>query len=478
VIEAVGCRTSYGFEAKFEPTSRTGPDGVTPLAAGEWTLMQRKVDGSWEPAVTSFGGTLASVRSPAAGQFEGVRIGLNSRRELVMSIAAVSAQEKSALGQERLQQGTYKRARRDPVRNVILLQSWGGKKFSDNPRALIESVSVAWEDAIVVVVVSDRSIPVPARFITVVAGSRAHYEHLARARLVISNDTMPAHYVKRPGQLYLQTWHGTPLKRIGLDIRRIRFRNKNYHQELRAESANWDWLVSPNAYSSEIFRRAFAFDGPILESGYPRNDLLADQDQRRCAARRDAARRWLNISPNQTAVLWAPTWRDDAHAPGGGYGTSLLVDRAELEALVPDNMVILVHGHHLVADAQTHLGREGRVRDVSSYPDLRDLMVASDALITDYSSIVFDYALTRHPIIFFVPDVAHYEQIRGLYLDLASVAPGPLVFTADDLADALRSLPTLTADFQAANRVFRARFNYLDDGHASKRVWVAVGDRF
>ncbi|HEY5786643.1 MAG TPA: CDP-glycerol glycerophosphotransferase family protein [Microlunatus sp.] len=475
MIQAVAHRNGHGFEATFELVSSSGPEGVHPLAAGEWTLMQGLVDGSWEPAVILHERPVTSVRSPSA-DVAGVRIGVNSHRQLAMSVTALGAAESSSHGQDRLRRGTYRRARRASVRDVILVESWGGRKFSDNPRALIESIPAAWRDATVVVVVSDRSVQTPGGLSQVIAGSRDYYEHLARARLIISNDSLPVHYVKRPGQLYLQTWHGTPLKRIGLDIERIRFRNKNYLHELRVESANWDGLVSQNSYSSEIFRRAFAFDGPIIESGYPRNDLLTDPNGARRLARRDITRRWLNIGPDQTVVLWAPTWRDDAHAPGGGYGTSLLLERSELEALVPGNTVVLVHGHHLTGAAQTHLGYEGQVRDVSSYPDLRDLIVASDALVTDYSSIMFDYALTGRPMIFFVPDLLHYQQIRGLYLDLASVAPGPLVSTADGLADALRSLSALGADHREAIRDFREQYCPLDDGQAAERVWAAVSD--
>ena len=475
MIQAVAHRTSHGFEATFELIAVPGPERAHPLAAGEWTLMQRQVDGSWEPAVILHERPLTSVRSPLA-DVAGVRIGVNSHRQLAMSVTALGAAESSSHGQDRLRSGTYRRARRASVKDVILVQSWGGRKFSDNPRALVESIPEAWRDATVVVVVSDRSIQTPAGFSPVIAGSRDYYEQLARARLIISNDSLPAHYVKRSGQLYLQTWHGTPMKRIGLDIERIRFRNKNYLDELTVESASWDGLVSQNSYSSEIFRRAFAFDGPIIESGYPRNDLLTEPDEARRLARRDIARRWLNIGPDQTVVLWAPTWRDDAHATGGGYGTSLLMDRSELEALVPGNTVVLVHGHHLTGAAQTHLGYDGQVRDVSSYPDLRDLIVASDALVTDYSSIMFDYALMGRPMIFFVPDLLHYRQIRGLYLDLASVAPGPLVSTAEGLADALRSLSTLRADYGEAIRNFREQYCPLDDGQAGERVWAAVSD--
>lgn len=232
MIHSSSRRTSCGFEATFDLMSVPGPDGVHPLPAGEWTLMQQLADRSWAPASASHVGTLASERSRVAG-LESIRIGLNSRLQLAMFVDALPAPERSAIGQQRLEGGAYRRALRSPIANVILLESWGGKNYSDNPRALAEAASCAAGDATVVVVVADRSVPTPPKVRVVLSGSRAHHEQRARASLIISNDCLPKHYVKRSGQRYLQTWHGTPLKRIGLDIERIRFRNDNYASTLR-----------------------------------------------------------------------------------------------------------------------------------------------------------------------------------------------------------------------------------------------------
>ena len=181
--------------------------------------------------------------------------------------------------------------------------------------------------------------------------------------------------------------------------------------KLRAESRTWDWLISQNAYSSEIFRGAFAYDGPIIESGYPRNDLLGRADETTRAGRRAHVRRWLDIRPDQTVVLWAPTWRDDMYTPGGGYVPSMVVDPDVLGAQLPDGMVVLFHGHHLLESVSEYLRPGGRVRNVTAYPVVEDLILASDALVTDYSSIMFDYALTGRPMVYFVPDLLHYERL-------------------------------------------------------------------
>ena len=359
--------------------------------------------------------------------------------------------------------------------NVVLVESWGGRTFSDNPRALAERMVSGAEAATVVVAVADRSVVVPSGMVTVIAGSREHYEHRARARLIIANDCLPSPYVKRKGQKYLQTWHGTPLKRIGLDIERIRFRGSTYKQDMRADSAKWDWLISQNPHSSAVFRSAFAYEGPIIESGYPRNDVLAGPDENERRGRRERVRRWLGLRPEQTAVLWAPTWRDDTYTAGGGYGASMVVDAVDLDAVVPPDVVMLFRGHHLMSPVPGYLGTGRRLRNVSGHPAVEDLILASDALVTDYSSIMFDYAITGRPTIHFVPDLRHYERTRGLYLDLPSIAAGPVVSSLPDLTEALRSLTSLGRDFEPARTVLRHRFCGLDDGNAAHRAWSSLG---
>lgn len=460
------------FEARFELLAVPGPEGSGPLRTGRWSLMSRQPDGTWQPVAAPRGSAALLEHECEVGQ---LRIGADGQGHAVMSVEALPPWDRSVIGQERLRRSVRRLVAKSSVDDVILLETWGGKSFSDNPRSLIETSSLAWQDVTVVVVVADRSIVTPPGVRTVLAGSRDHHDQRARARLIISNDALPKDFVKRRDQQYLQTWHGTPLKRIGLDIERIRFRNKNYRQELTADSTKWDWLISPNAYSTEIFRRAFAYEGPVLETGYPRNDLLASGDEARLAARRDRARRWLGITADQQVVLWAPTWRDDAYVPAGGYGASMLVEPSELDALLPDGMVVLFRGHHLFAP-QFAVGRPDRFRNVSGYPDVRDLMLASDALVTDYSSIMFDYALTGRPMIFFAPDLLHYQYIRGLYLDLDEIAPGPVLSAAAELADALRSVSDLSECRGAKLAEFRRRFCALEDGGAADRVWAAVGE--
>jgi CDP-glycerol glycerophosphotransferase len=473
-IQAEEARDGDDFVATFEPLCLDGPDGRRRLPSGYWALMRSTVEEGWLPIVAARG-SQSALESASSALAPDIAIWVDRHNRVSMQVHALPVAERGALAQEKLRRLAYRPAIRSPLVNTVLIECWSGKHYADNPRALIER-ALAWSEGTdIAVAVSDWSIALPEQLRPVLRWSRAYYELLGRAKLIVANDVLSTHYVKRPGQQYLQTWHGTPLKRIGFDIERIHFRNKNYLEELRAETSNWDWLVSPNPYSTEIMRRAFAYDGTVLETGYPRNDLLAGPDAEARSRRREAARRWLGLAPDHTALLWAPTWRDDAYSPNGGYTAMLQVEVEELRALLPPGFVVLFRGHQLTSRSQSRLGgTHGFMRNVSAYPDLRDLMLASDALITDYSSIMFDYVLLRQPMILFARDLEHYCHVRGLYVDPTTIAPGPVLASPTELSDALRALPELSASYEDRQQAMRDRFCALEDGFAAQRVWDAV----
>jgi CDP-glycerol glycerophosphotransferase len=344
-----------------------------------------------------------------------------------------------------------------------MFESFHGS-YSDNPRAISERLHERRPDLRQVWAVRDRSV-VPDWAQAVPPDGGAHLWALARARFLVANSEMPRSYRKPPGTTYLQTWHGTPVKRIAHDILRPSFRDSaKYLAALDREVASWDHLVSPNAFSTEVFRRAFRYDGPVLETGYPRNDLLqspaADQ------IRRDV-RRMFDVADGQRALLYAPTWRDDDR-----FTLELDVGRT-LDALGEDH-VLLLRAHHMVAatvTAQAH----PRLRDASRYPDIRDLYLAADALLTDYSSAMFDFAVTRKPIVLFPYDLEHYrDDLRGLYVDLEAEAPGPVVRTTDEVVAAVQVLDAGHAAHAGRYRAFTDRYCPLDDGRAAERVIDAV----
>jgi CDP-glycerol glycerophosphotransferase len=309
----------------------------------------------------------------------------------------------------------------------------------------------------------------PSGVVTVPVNSPACVQVLSDADLVVANNHLDLDWMKKPDSIYLQTWHGTPLKRIHWDVL---WAPEGRLERLDEDVARWDWLISPNRASTARLRRAFRFDGAILETGYPRNDILVSPAASAVRARVRAA---LDIADDTVAVLYAPTWRDDLV-----FDESMreIADALQLEdALQPlgSKFCVLRRLHYMLAD-RWRRSDHPQVRDVSFYPEVSDLFLAADVLITDYSSSMFDFAITGKPLLFHVPDLTDYrDRVRGFYFDLAAHAPGPLLNSADDVADGLRDLPGVQRQYQDAYARFQARYCDLSDGRATDRVMSRVG---
>jgi CDP-glycerol glycerophosphotransferase len=298
---------------------------------------------------------------------------------------------------------------------------------------------------------------------TVAADGPEAVAALEQADLLVANTHTDMEWVKRPGALYLQTWHGTPLKRIHHDVR---WAPPGRLARLDRDIARWDVLLSPNAASSPRLSGAFRFTGEVVETGYPRNDALRSPG-------RDAVRRRvraeLGLDDATTAVLYTPTWRDDVVFGEGGPSPMVAQVPAILDRLGADECLLLrLHSF----DVARHVPMtDPRVRDVSWHADVAELYLAADVLVTDYSSTMFDFAVTGKPLLYLVPDFERFrDEVRGFYFDLEDEAPGPLLRTGDELVAALHDLPGVHADYAEAYRAFAAKYTALEDGHATDRV--------
>jgi CDP-glycerol glycerophosphotransferase len=347
--------------------------------------------------------------------------------------------------------------------DVVLFHSWWGK-LADSPKAIAEELERRDAPLRHVWILDDPGAAPPGAT-AVRPGSREYLRETGRARYIVSNNTLPSYFRKKRGTTYVQTWHGTPLKRIGFDIPSGSFpRRDAYLADLAREVACWDYLVSPNGFSSQIFRGAFRYDGEILETGYPRNDLLLAPERETVRAH---TRRELGIAEDACAVLYAPTWRD-------GEPFTTKVDLEALARGLGDRYVVLLRAHTLDAGSVA-LDEGGQVRNVSDRDDPAELLLAADVLVTDYSSVMFDFAVARKPIVFFAYDLAHYrDDVRGFYFDFPAEAPGPCVSTAEELEAELRDLDGLRRRFAPGYERFHERFCALEDGRAAARVVDAV----
>jgi CDP-glycerol glycerophosphotransferase (TagB/SpsB family) len=368
----------------------------------------------------------------------------------------------------RLRDVSYPEARLQPLLDVALFETFAGKAAGDNPGALAKDLAGRDEDVELVFSVIDRSVEVPAGSRSVIRFSREYFELLGRARYLIVNASLPYFFRKREGQLYFQTWHGSPLKRIAHDRPHLDFFNWHHRRQLLIARDGWDYLLSQSEFCTRALRSAFRYDGAVMELGYPRNDLMmsaeADDVRRR-------TREHFGIAEDQRLVLYAPTWRDNLRV-GRVFEKVLYLDPHELVDRL-DNTVVLVRGHYNSMRAAENVDPDNRVIDVTRYPDIADLYVAADAMVTDYSSVFFDFVLTDKPMVFLAPDLKEYrDDNRGFYLDY-DVVPGPICLTTADVVSALGG-----PDEHVARRAeFRKEFAPHDDGSAAARVIDAILER-
>jgi CDP-glycerol glycerophosphotransferase len=376
--------------------------------------------------------------------------------------------EQGNFNQRVLRRALYPVQYRLPLREAILFISWNGQQCSDNPLGIAEELRRRGDDREHIWVVNDWSVPAPPGATVVLSGTEEYYEAFARCRYVVSNDDMQAHYRKRDGQIYLQTWHGTPLKKIGFDIQRPQFASGTaYFGHLSQDVAKWDLLLSQNPFSTPILRRSFKFDGEICEYGYPRNDALSRGDE----AAAERIRRNLGIPDGKRVVMYVPTWRDNQFYASGKYRFDLRLDLEKAWQQLGDDHVILIRGHHHLADDVPAGMRPGFAFNVTDYPDIAELFLVSDVLITDYSSVMFDFASTGRPILLFTYDLEKYrDTLRGFNFDLEAEAPGPLLATSDEVIAAIADIDAVSARYRAAYETFAAKYCPLDDGKAAARV--------
>ena len=341
-------------------------------------------------------------------------------------------------------------------------------RYSDNPRALHEALLTRPDLDHVWLADPRHAAAFPPGTTTVDVDSDAATDALESADLVVANTHVEVPWSKPVSTTYLQTWHGTPLKRIHRDVL---WAPEGRLDRLDHDIDKWDLLLSPNAASTPRLRGAFHYEGEVLESGYPRNDLLSTAAATDVRAK---VRAELGLDEDATAVLYAPTWRDDEVFTDDTREVPLALDAAALLGELPGH-VLLVRSHNMVT-GRSRLERTPRAFDVSFYPDVRDLYAAADVLVTDYSSAMFDFAITGRPMVFYAYDLERFQDsVRGLYFDLLPEAPGPVVRTPEELVAALRGLPGTEAAYADRYTAFRQRYTSLEDGRATDRVLARLG---
>ncbi len=445
--------------------------GRVPLHKGTWEVFFRPVGGDPEQLWPSAQVALEAHSSlPCEVRSRGKRITLERRAYDTISLESHSdlgAHERSGFRQRQQRKEAYPAAQRMPLRDAVLYNVSHGGQYAGSPRAIHEELVRRGLPLEHLWTVEDLQTELPESASALRQWSPEWFEALATAKYVVTSTNLPDFVTRRPGQTVLQTWHGTPLKRIGHDFEKIWFIDSNYLKHLDREVPLWDKLVSGNGFSTPVLRRAFRYPGEVLESGYPHNDVFHSPDWEKRAAE---VRGRLGLPEGKKVVLYAPTFREDRKRPQGGYQLDLRLDLDAARAALGDDQVLLVRQHALAHGRIPDAG-DGYVWDVSRYPDMTDLLLVADVLVTDYSASMFDFANSGKPMIFFTYDLEHYrDNLCGFTFDFERQAPGPLLRTSQDVVAALGSLDAVAAEHREAYETFRETFCDLDDGHAAARV--------
>ncbi|MFF4019131.1 CDP-glycerol glycerophosphotransferase family protein [Streptomyces sp. NPDC001843] len=356
----------------------------------------------------------------------------------------------------------YRRRLRRPIDpNLAVYCAYWGRGYACSPAAIhAKARQLAPHVRSVFLVEPDAVDSMPADVEHAIIGSRKYWDVLARAKYLINNANFADAVVKRPGSVHLQTQHGTPLKKMGVDQSTypVVAAATGSFAKLLARVDRWDYNLSSNSHSTQMWERAFPSSYEALEYGYPRNDVYytatADDVVR--------VRRELGVPEGKTAILYAPTHRDHA----SGFDA-----RLDLEAFceaIGDDYVVLLRAHYFYDRGAARA--DGRIIDVTGHRSSEDVCLAADALITDYSSIMFDYANLDRPIVVYADDWDVYREVRGVYFDLMEAPPGRVAATPEALAALFRDGSYADERAAALRAAFRERFCQFDDGRAAERV--------
>lgn len=375
--------------------------------------------------------------------------------------------------------------------HTVLFASFKGRSYSCSPRALFELMQAdeRYADFTFYWAFLENSIEKyrylegKYRNLTLVTvGSVEFYRALAQSSHWIVNSRIAEHLIPKKDQVYVQCWHGTPLKRLGFDIvsgtTSALSSTEESADRYRLEASKWSYLVSPSRFTSECLASAFDLDARwakenILEIGYPRNDSIVNvcKDEQALAALKDRLACELGFDAGKRLLLYAPTWRDNEYKSGVGYVQDVMIDFDLLQQHLGDDWVVLFRPHYFVANEFDFAKYEGFIANAAHVADINELYCIADVLMTDYSSVFFDYACTGRPMVFFQPDLADYQDhVRGFYLDPVADLPGPHCESSVEVVEAIEGISSYFDDYAERYEVFRQRFCPMEDGRAAERL--------
>ena len=299
-----------------------------------------------------------------------------------------------------------------------------------------------------------------------------YYKTYASAAAWVNNSIFPPEITKKPEQFFLQTWHGTPLKKLGCDITTGQGNAMNsisdLHRRYRREAKRFDKLLAPSKFCAKAFQSTFDLPNQdkIVKQAYPRNDRLVNATEKDIAKLKQK----LSLPLDKKIILYAPTWRDNQHDAKLGYTYKLKVNFKKWQAALGDEYVVIFRAHYLVAQQYKLEKYAGFIYNLSDYDEISDLYLVSDLLITDYSSVFFDYAILKRPMLFYMYDYDEYRtQMHDFYFDIDEL-PGPIIKSQKRL---LREIPLIEQKqtrYAKRYQRFARKYNPREDGTGAKQA--------
>ncbi|MCF1685399.1 CDP-glycerol glycerophosphotransferase family protein [Tetragenococcus halophilus] len=364
-----------------------------------------------------------------------------------------------------------------PVRkDIVLFETFNGKLPSDNPYAVYQELvkqadkaNLYWGIKKSLIKEAKQQFPE----LNLIPRFSVKWLWLTtRANFWVFNSRMPNWLKKNKDTIYVQTWHGTPLKKLGADIQDVAMPGTNteqYKNNFIREANRWDYLIAPNEYSEKIFKQAFQFQNNVLEIGYPRNDELVNNKNNQKL--QDELKEKIIGKKSGRVILYAPTWRDDYFIKKGSYKFYMPFNLEKIVNCLDKDDILIIRPHYLVGDSIDIKGYEDRVK-ICIDENINELYLISDLLITDYSSVMFDFAILQRPMLFYPYDMAHYkEKLRGFYLDYNEV-PGPIAEDEEKLYEFIRNFVSQGqfSGYESKKERFEQLFCSWENGEASQKI--------
>ena len=352
----------------------------------------------------------------------------------------------------------YPQYRKEPINNkLILFESMWGSKFNCNPRAIYEYIDKKYPEFKCVWALNDEHIPITGRGARVRRGSLEYYKVLAEAKYLVNNVNFVDDYIKRDGQIEIQTMHGTPLKTLGFDVP-DELLTIEERQQFERKTERWNYLVVQGKFMEEKAYPIYHYRGKILKTGYPRTDGLYKE------ADVDDIKSRLGIPKDKKVILYAPTWR-----VRGNFDMALDLDKMREE--LGDEYVLLIRIHYFASAGYTVPADNKFIFNMNDYANAENLYKITDIMITDYSSIMFDYALLGKPLIFFAYDLENYAgATRGVYFDIRTEAPGDVVYTTEEVINAVKSADRPSAEMLQRAQAFRKKYLTYECADSCKKT--------